>query len=254
MKRMFRKTLVLLVLVTITTNCSTNTDDNENNNENTIEIKSNKRTGILNGHEWVDLGLPSGTLWATCNVGANSPEEYGDYFAWGETKKKNNYNWNTYKFYKGSGFKITKYCSRSTGGYQGRTDNLTVLQPSDDAATINWGDGWRMPTKEEWQELLDMCWVTGRDWTTQNGVHGFLFTRPYGTSLFLPAAGYHYNNNMDLVNKNGQYWSSTLVKDSPYAAWLWGFSSVGCSNILEYRIYGFSVRPVCSKSVIDEAK
>ena len=124
-------------------------------------------------HEYVDLGLPSGLLWATCNVGANAPEEYGDYFAWGEIVPKDVYNWSTYQYYDGSN--LAKY----TG-----SDGLTTLLPGDDAATTNWSNGWRMPTKEEWQELLDN---TTNKWTTQNGVNGRLFTGSNGNSLFLPA-------------------------------------------------------------------
>ena len=137
-------------------------------------------------HAYVDLGLPSGLLWAACNVGANAPEEYGDYFAWGETQPKDVYNWSTYQYCMGSNNTLTKYCTDPNYGYNGFTDNLTILLPEDDAATANWGNGWRMPTKEEWQELLDNTTVT---WTQQNGVNGRLFTGSNGNSLFLPAAG-----------------------------------------------------------------
>ena len=100
----------------------------------------------LDGHAYVDLGLPSGTLWATCNVGASSPEEYGDYFAWGETEPKNDYNWSTYKYCKGSSTTMTKYCTSSS---YGTVDNKTELEPSDDAATVNWGSNWQMPSLEQ---------------------------------------------------------------------------------------------------------
>ena len=136
-------------------------------------------------HEYVDLGLPSGTLWATCNVGANAPEEYGDYFAWGETAPKDVYNWSTYQYYDGSN--LAKY----TG-----SDGLTTLLPEDDAATTNWGNEWRMPTKEEWQELLDN---TTNKWTTQNGVNGRLFTGSNGNSLFLPAVGFRWDDDLNLA-------------------------------------------------------
>ena len=105
-------------------------------------------------HEWVDLGLPSGTLWATCNVGADNPEDYGDYFAWGETEPKVIYNWSTYKWCNGSVNTMTKYCTDS--GY-GTVDNKTELDPADDAATVNWGTSWRMPTLEQLDELLTKC-------------------------------------------------------------------------------------------------
>ena len=104
-----------------------------------------------NGHEYVDLGLPSGIKWATCNVGATTPEEYGDYFAWGETQPKDYYDWSTYKYCNGDEYSITKYCTRST---YGTVDIKTTLELSDDAARVNWGGKWRMPTIEEQKELL----------------------------------------------------------------------------------------------------
>ena len=118
--------------------------------------------GSSDDHDYVDLGLPSSLLWATCNVGANAPEECGDYFAWGETAPKDVYSWSTYQYYDGGN--LVKY----TG-----SDGLTTLLPEDDAATANLGNGWRMPTKEEWQELYQN---TTNTWTTQNGVNGRLFT------------------------------------------------------------------------------
>ena len=124
-------------------------------------------------HEYVDLGLPSGTLWATYNVGANSPEEYGDYFAWGETQPKDTYTWSTYQYANGGSPwgnpNLTKYCANSQYGYNGYVDDLTILLPEDDAATANWGSNWRMPTQEEWWELGSN---TTHTWTTQNGVNG----------------------------------------------------------------------------------
>ena len=110
---------------------------------------------VAPSHEYVDLGLPSGTLWATCNVGADTPESYGDYFAWGETEPKTTYDWSTYKYCVGEYDRLTKYCSDTTYGYNGFTDDLYVLQPSDDAATVNWGEGWRTPkVRKLWN-----CWT-----------------------------------------------------------------------------------------------
>jgi uncharacterized protein (TIGR02145 family) len=196
-------------------------------------------------HEFVDLGLPSGLLWATCNVGANAPDEYGDYFAWGETQPKDIYNWSTYQYCMGSNNTMTKYCSKSSYGYNGFTDNLTTLLPEDDAATANWGSDWRMPTKEEWQELNQNTTVT---WTTQNGVNGRLFTASNGNSLFLPAAGYRSNSSLDYAGSIGYYWSSSLDTDDPYDAWSLDFYSVNCGMYSYYRLYGHSVRPVRSAS------
>ncbi len=131
-------------------------------------------------HEWVDLGLPSGTLWATCNVGASNPEELGSYFAWGETATKDFYEWSTYKWCNGSETTMTKYCTNSDYGNDGFVDNKTELDPEDDAAYVNWGPSWRMPTTEQQCELYENC---SSDWTTQNGVNGRLFTGPNRITL-----------------------------------------------------------------------
>ena len=146
--------------------------------------KHNGGNGAYKGHDYVDLELPSGTMWATCNVGAESPDQYGDYFAWGETTPKATYNWSTYKYCKGDYNMLTKYCSESDFGFNGFTDDLVTLQPNDDAATANWGEGWSTPTYNQWVELLRKC---THSWTTINGVKGCLFTARNGNSIFLPA-------------------------------------------------------------------
>ena len=197
------------------------------------------------GHGYVDLGLPSGLLWATCNVGSETPEEYGDYFAWGETQPKSTYNWSTYQYCMGSISTITKYCSNSSFGYNGFTDNLTTLLPEDDAATVNWGGNWRMPTKEEWQELYNNTTVT---WATQNGVNGKLFTASNGNSLFLPAAGIRNDNNLDFAGVYGGYWSSSLYTVYPIDACYIIFGSDVDEIDDIHRSEGFTVRPVSSLS------
>ena len=198
--------------------------------------------GTYNGHAYVDLGLPSGLLWATCNVGANNPHDYGDYFAWGETQPKDNYNWSTYRYCDYG--QLTKYCSNSNYGYNGFTDNLTTLLPEDDAATANWGDGWRMPTADQWRELRDN---TTTSWVTLNGVAGRLFTALNGNSLFLPAAGYRSNSDLYNAGIRGYYWSSSLYTDDPYRAWRFYFNSDYCGMPDGYdRHCGRSVRPVRS--------
>ena len=198
-------------------------------------------------HDYVDLGLPSGLLWATCNVGANTPEEYGDYFAWGETQPKDVYSWSTYQYCVGSNNTLTKYCSRSMYGYNGFTDSLTILLPEDDPATANWGNGWCTPTKEQWKELLEN---TTNKRTTQNGVKGRLFTsKKNGQRLFLPAAGYRWAGNLFSVGSFGNFWSSSLSTDDPGRAWDFDFDSNGCSMYDgDYRSGGRSVRAVRSAS------
>ena len=205
--------------------------------------KEDEGNGTFNGHEYVDLGLPSGTLWATCNVGAETPEGYGDYFAWGETKPNATYTWNTYKYCNGSPKQLTKYCSNSNYGNNGFTDHLTVLKSTDDAATANWGSGWCMPTKKQWKELMSNTTVT---WTTQNDVNGRLFTASNGNSLFLPAAGFCYGGGYSSVGSRGKVWSSWLGTDAPYDAWDFSFDTHQYYVDSHRRDDGLSVRPVRS--------
>ena len=185
-------------------------------------------------HQYVDLGLPSGTLWATCNVGATTPEGKGDHFAWGETTPQpytgEAWRWSTYKYCKGNDHSYTKYCQSSDYGYNGYTDNLTVLVPEDDAATANWGAEWRTPSMEEWKELKENTRVES---FTMNGVWGFRYTAPNGNSIFLPGAGEnHY------FDGKGKYWSSTLYSlNSAYCFWYQDMTN-------NSRVAGCSVRPV----------
>lgn len=189
--------------------------------------------------DWVDLGLPSGLLWATRNVGATSPEDYGDYFAWGETSPKSVYDWSTYRYSNGDYGQLTKYCSLSNYGYNDFTDNLTTLQPGDDAATANYGG--RTPTKEEWQELMDH---TTSQWTTQNGVNGLRFTGSNGNSLFLPAAGHRGGSSLYNGGICGLYWSSSLYTDDPRIVWDFLFLLDGQSMSDSFRDSGHTVRAV----------
>ena len=191
---------------------------------------------------YVDLGLPSGLLWARCNVGANTPEGYGDYFAWGEVHPKDySYEWNTYQHCNGRPRTLIKYCTNPSFGNGGYADYLTILLPKDDVAAANWGNGWRMPTKEEWQELLN---YTTHIWTTQNGVNGSLFTASNGYSLFLPAAGGRGADNLYGAGNDGYYWSSSLYTLNPSSAWKYFFYSNGSDMAIDVRYSGFTVRPV----------
>ncbi len=194
--------------------------------------------GSENGYEWVDLGLQSGLKWATCNVGANKPEEYGNYYAWGETETKTTYNWSTYKWCNGSADTQTKYCTSST---YGTVDDKTQLELADDAACANWGGQWRMPTDEEWTELRENCTWT---WTTKNGVNGYEVKGTNGNSIFLPAAGYRYNDKLYDAGGDGRYWSSSLRTDNPLNAWYAYFCSDDVLRAYGSRYCGQSVRPV----------
>lgn len=179
-------------------------------------------TGTLNGYDWVDLGLPSGIKWATCNVGATTSEAYGDYFAWGETSTKSTYTEDNYTY----------------------SSNPTTLPSSADAATANWGTGWRMPTQTEMQELIDNCTVT---WTTQNGVNGRLFTGPNGNSIFLLAAGCRHDGDLDNASSRGYYWLSSLSTNYSRYAFNFIFDSGNCDLYIGSRVNGLSVRPVCDQ-------
>ena len=198
--------------------------------------------------DWVDLGLPSGVLWAKCDLGANAPEEYGNYYAWGEISPKEVYNWNTYRYGTADGegnlLTLIKYNTHSD---YGTPDSLTILRATDDAATMAFGigSGARTPTKEEWQELIDYSTV---EWTTMNGVNGLKFASiTNGNTLFFPAAGMRYGSELHGVDGCGFgfYWSSSLDTNSPSDAWAFCFDAnnpvhVGKSN----RRYGFTVRAV----------
>ena len=177
----------------------------------------------------IDLGLPSGTKWACCNVGASKPKDYGSYFAWGETTTKEVYNW-------------TKYI-HCDGSYNTCHDLGTDIAGTQyDAATANWKAPWRMPTKEQCQELLEKC---TSEWTTQNGVNGRKFTGPNGGTIFLPAAGGRWDSDLYYAGSDGYYWSSTLDESRAYNAWNLYFDS---EEVYTYyggnRYNGRSVRPV----------
>ena len=177
----------------------------------------NATSGNENGHEWVDLGLPSGTKWATCNVGAESPEDYGDYFAWGETEPKSSYYESNYTY----------------------SINPTELPLDKDAAHVNWGGDWRMPTKAEQDELWEKCtWVRG----TMNGVEGYTVTGHNGKSIFLPTTGYRYNYDLEQEGATGYYWSSSIKPNDYSSAYYLRFGSNDLYR--DRRYFGLSVRPV----------
>ena len=195
-------------------------------------------SGMDNGHEWVDLGLS--VCWATTNVGASKPGDYGDYYAWGETSMKGNYDWSTYKYCKGSYITLTKYCTKSD---YGTVDNKTILDASDDVAHLKWGGNWRMPTCDELEELKEKCKWT---WEERDDHKGYKVTGPNGNSIFLPAAGYRYGSSLDNAGSYGGYWSRTLNEIFPNSALSLDFDSSGIdADYSSRRYYGCSVRPVC---------
>lgn len=192
----------------------------------------------------IDLGLPSGTKWACCNVGASAPEEYGYYFAWGETHPKNYYHWDSYMYYYDSGEIekcMAKYCTES---HYGIVDNKTELDLVDDAAYMNWGEGWRMPSHEQLTELHDNC-----TWITENNVYGRKVISPNGNSIFLPAAGYYIGSTHFYDDGSvGDLWSRSLYPTDSRCAYELTFT---LNHVYITRFYpryqGLSVRPVRQK-------
>ena len=195
----------------------------------------------INNHAYVDLGLPSGLRWATTNVGATNAEDYGDYYAWGEIAPKTTYAWENYTLANGSSTTLTKYNNSSS---YGTVDNKTTLEAADDAATQIWGGNWRMPTIDEWQELIDNCTWT---WTTLNGVNGRKVVATNGNSIFLPAAGYRYNDGLYNAGSLGLYWSGSLYTDYPNYAKDVNFYSGSHGTNYGDRYCGLSVRPVVAR-------
>ncbi len=210
-------------------------------------VSCNNEPVMYEGYEVVDLGLPSGTLWATCNVGADAPEQQGAYFAWGETEEKDSYDEYNYKFYDDDArFRITKYSTDSIDRWEGWMDNLTILEPQDDAATVHWGSDYRMPTREEFEELLEYCtW----EWDTINYRSGCRLIGKYGASIFLPAAGGRYaEGRYSQGGLMGGYWSSSLCTYTNMNAYALEFDIMACKvkHVGYNRECGYSVRPVYS--------
>jgi len=191
--------------------------------------------------EFLDLGLPSGTLWAVCNLGATQSVDFGDYYAWGETDTKTSFSWKNYKYSKGTSNSLTKYCTKSSYGNNGFTDDLDELQGSDDPLSRQYGYYYSIPTKEDWEELMTYCnWTWFADGAKVKG--------PSGDVLYLPAAGYRSGLNQYDVQSAGYYWSSTLDPNSPDDAWFLYFSKGKPSSYDYYRYYGRSIRPVMHKT------
>ena len=191
---------------------------------------------------WVDLGLPSRLLWADANLGAESPEQYGDYYAWGETTTKSSYSWNTYKYCRGSMNTLTKYCDISTDGYNGYTDNLTTLQPEDDAATATLGGDARIPTSAEWREMINNTTQTNE---TLNGVAGRRFTsKTNGNSIFIPFGGHMDGTNLARGGSSAEHWTASYGTFTPSTAEMFFANSSNGSVSNGSRLYGFNIRAV----------
>ena len=223
-------------------------------------------------HEWVDLGLPSGTTWATCNIGATKPEEYGDYFAWEETSSKEIYAWDTYKHANGQYNQLTKYCDSEKHGKNGFADNKHTLDSEDDAAYVNWGSKWCMPTAAQQEELLNECYCVWTDNYNGSGVKGWIIYKTksasdkgvkigegetastsyiytlHDTHIFLPNTGYRCDGDPFKSRSYGNYLSSTLDKYNPCNAhkiFLYPYD-VYCTEC-GFRPTGYTIRPVLNQ-------
>jgi len=223
-----------------------------------LKITKNMINNQRDGYEYVDLNLPSGTLWAKCNLGAENETDAGDYFAWGETETKKDYKlyrWSAYKYAKGvTEDKLTKYCNSKTFGHKGFTDNITQLEPEDDAAHVNMGGDWYTPTFEQIEELVGNTKNEFVKNYNDTGVNGMLFTAKNGNTLFLPATGEvnYFQGGIENNNFGGCYMSSTLDQTCCERACALVFYEhieirLPLSYVEPLRSHGFSVRPVINK-------
>lgn len=208
----------------------------ESNPSTEIRKARTERTGVLqgtiNGHEWVDLGLPSGTKWATCNVGADNPEECGNYYAWGETEPKSDYSTINSLTYKVSFRKLKQ---------SGIVDDSGTLTRQHDPASIVWGGSWRTPTDDEFEELISYCkWI----FTSYNGTNGYLVTGPNEKSIFLPASAFMRNMTVENLGEFGDYWSSSMIKELNGVSCSLGYSSKSYGRRRYARYVGRTIRPV----------
>ena len=211
--------------------------------ENKVVMKPRTDIGTnAHGYSYVDLGLTSGTLWATMNVGATSETDYGSYFQWGETEPHDTditYYWEDYKYGDGSNF--SKY-NTGLNDIGGTIDNKLTLDPEDDAARVNMGGDWKMPTSALMEELVA---ETTSEWTIINGVNGCKFTGSNGNSIFIPASGFRSGSSFNRRGDRGGVWSSSLYTSSPHDAWgLYFVVGSGFPGNNDNRSYGFVVRGI----------
>lgn len=208
----------------------------------TLKAQNNSNDNVVEP-DAIDLGLS--VKWASFNLGASKPEEYGNYYAWGEVQTKQDYDWESYK-YGNNNVELTKYVTQGQYGKDGLTDHLKVLNPEDDAASYLLGGLWRIPTNTELAELRDKCtW----SWTSENGVDGYRVKGPNNKSIFLPAAGMYINSNNNTLNKGGRYWSSEVFSQNDMANTLYFDSNASHTGWdAKSRPYGLSIRPVYTDS------
>lgn len=230
-----KKTLLLTLIVCLSSLCVMGENTKKKKKEK-AEIVLSQPTGVEEQHAYVDMGLS--VMWATYNVGATAPEEYGEYYAWGETETKDDYSWRTYKWGKRE-YSLNKYC---LFGEFGNVDYKMTLEPEDDAAHVKWGGRWRMPSLSDMLELIENCkWK----WTKYNGVRGHLVTSKInGNCIFLPATGFRINEGTYSDGKQGSYWTSSLEAVTSYYSVLLSAIPSNPHEASLYRYGGNTIRPV----------
>ncbi|MCQ2331056.1 MAG: hypothetical protein MJZ55_03610 [Paludibacteraceae bacterium] len=195
-------------------------------------------------HAYVDLGLS--VKWATCNIGADNPENHGDFFSWGETENKKNNNWDTYKYSEGTPKALLKYCSNPDFAWHQITDSISSLEPDDDVAHVKWGGNWHIPTRAQIDELLDNCTWT---WITQNGVNGYKVTSNKvgytNKSIFIPVTGEYEDGKLFNYRTHGYYWSKECGTVTSETAYTLEVYTKGASREIQPRYKSLAVRPVC---------
>lgn len=223
-----------------------NNEDNKNDGNNNENQQNTSDQTVTQKHEYVDLGLTSGTLWAKENIGAKGCYEYGDYFAWGETQTKESYTFDNYKYKGEKEMMISKYCLSEESG---TIDNLLTLLSEDDAAYVLWGKEWTMPTLEQINELFEECdckWMKDYE---ESGINGLLVqSKKNANSIFLPAAGLYNKERLDYKNKDCYYATKTVFKFGSDRAWILEATSLGQSHANMNRHNGYSIRPVYAAS------
>ena len=222
----------LFIIIFINATFTACSDDDDEEEEATSEFDSHA----------VDLGLPSGVLWSDVNLGASAPEDYGDFFAWGEVETKSNYSWETYKYGKANA--LTKYVPKNKAnsiGNNGFYDDKTQLERTDDAAAVNLGGKWRTPTKADWDELSENATWT---WETLNDIEGYRVTGPTGKSIFLPTCGGYNGPTLRFAGFGGAYWTPSFVDENPVNGVYFYFRNGSRYFDDSERYFGRSIRPV----------
>ncbi len=239
----FKNVVLGLAVALMGTACNSTEKPAANGNQN--EPQQEQQNEKSNA-DCVDLGLPSGKIWATCNLGANTPEEYGTYFAWGEVEPKKEYEWTNYKLGNGetdSKIKMTKYCSHSK---RGEVDNLLQLEAADDAAATLSAGKWRIPTKEEWEELLDGCtweWVknyNGKGFDMKKGT-----SKTNGNTILFPFSGYY--NGTAFIKDEIEFWTANQKADNGLEAYYVRMLTHNQSTKNGLRKQGMPIRAVANK-------